>query len=85
LTIRSGFLITYVGPLAFVLSVTILKEAYDDFKRYRRDKEANSTLYKKLTPQGTLEPIPSSDIKVGDFIVVQKDQRVSQSEEAATI
>ncbi len=36
---------TYVAPLAFVLFLTMAKEAYDDFKRYKRDKEENSTLY----------------------------------------
>ena len=73
-----GFLITYVGPLVFVLSVTILKEAFDDFKRFLRDKEANSQIYKKLMPDGNTINIPSSDIKVGDFIILEKNQRVKQ-------
>jgi len=71
-----GFLFTYVGPLAFVLMVTICKEAYDDFKRYIRDKEANSQRYKKLLTSGETISIPSADIKVGDFIIIEKDQRV---------
>ncbi len=48
----AGFLFTYIAPLGFVLCVTILKEAYDDFKRWRRDKEVNSQLYHRLTPSG---------------------------------
>jgi len=32
--LKVGLLVTYVAPLAFVLAVTMLKEAYDDFKRY---------------------------------------------------
>ena len=40
-SLKVGFLFTYISPLAFVLSVTMLKEAYDDFKRWRRDTEAN--------------------------------------------
>jgi phospholipid-translocating ATPase len=39
-------MITYIGPLAFVLVVTMVKEFYDDFKRNRRDTEANSKKYK---------------------------------------
>lgn len=39
-------MITYIGPLAFVLIVTMAKEFYDDFKRNRRDTEANSKKYK---------------------------------------
>ena len=41
-----GLMITYVGPLALVLTLTMLREAYDDYKRYRKDKEANSKQYK---------------------------------------
>jgi len=45
LNIYSGYLFTYIGPLALVLLLTLIKEGFDDFKRYRRDKEANSALY----------------------------------------
>ena len=37
-----GFMFTYIAPLVFVLSVTMMKEAYDDFMRYKRDKELNN-------------------------------------------
>ncbi len=40
-----GYFITYIGPLALVLLLTMLKEAYDDWERYKRDKEANSAKY----------------------------------------
>lgn len=33
--IRIGYLYTYWGPLAFVLSVTLFREAIDDIGRYR--------------------------------------------------
>ena len=36
----------------FVLFITMLKEAYDDFSRYRRDKEMNSKKHEILTKQG---------------------------------
>ncbi|BGP19964.1 Putative aminophospholipid-translocase [Rhodosporidiobolus nylandii] len=48
--LRIGFLATYIVPLAFVLLVTIGKEAFDDYKRYLRDRSANSTLYSLLSP-----------------------------------
>eukprot|EP01117_Protostelium_nocturnum_P011512 TRINITY_DN4173_c0_g2_i2.p1 TRINITY_DN4173_c0_g2~~TRINITY_DN4173_c0_g2_i2.p1 ORF type:complete len:1099 (+),score=335.10 TRINITY_DN4173_c0_g2_i2:86-3382(+) len=73
--LQVGFLFTYVSPLAFVLLVTIVKEAYDDFKRILRDREANGQRYAKLTRNG-VEAVPSSDIQVGDLIFVDKDQRV---------
>jgi len=36
--LRVGFLISYLAPLLFVLSITMLKEAYEDWKRGQRDK-----------------------------------------------
>lgn len=43
--LRIGYLSTYIGPLAFVLMITMGKEAYDDVGRRRRDNEANSEPY----------------------------------------
>lgn len=39
---------TYVAPLIFVLVMTMLKEFYDDFMRYKRDKELNNFTYPVL-------------------------------------
>ncbi|KAK3308190.1 uncharacterized protein B0T15DRAFT_523746 [Chaetomium strumarium] len=46
--LRIGYLSTYVAPLAFVLVITLGKEAYDDIERRRRDNEANSEEYAVL-------------------------------------
>lgn len=73
--LRVGYLFTYFGPLTFVLTVTIVKEGYDDYKRYLRDLEANSQMYEKLTKDGYVW-IPSSDIKVGDYIRIHKNGRI---------
>jgi phospholipid-translocating ATPase len=70
-----GYFYTYWAPLGFVLLVSIIREAVDDFLRFKRDKAVNSQLYQKLTPNGPLV-IPSSKIKVSDLIIVEKDQRV---------
>ncbi|KAI1170133.1 phospholipid-translocating P-type ATPase [Nemania sp. FL0916] len=47
--LRIGYLTTYIAPLAFVLLITMGKEAYDDIERRRRDNEANSEPYIVLT------------------------------------
>jgi phospholipid-translocating ATPase len=47
--LRIGVLWTYMAPLAFVLIVTLGKEAYDDVERRRRDAEANRELYTILS------------------------------------
>mmetsp|Transcript_5814 Transcript_5814/g.5044 ORF Transcript_5814/g.5044 Transcript_5814/m.5044 type:complete len:157 (+) Transcript_5814:57-527(+) len=46
--LQTGYLITYIGPLIMVLVLTMAKEAYDDYERYKRDKEANSAQYKRF-------------------------------------
>jgi phospholipid-translocating ATPase len=83
----TGFIVTYVAPLAFVLFVTMGKEAYDDYKRHLRDKEANSAKYLILESSGVdtalsldggphTRSVPSSSIRVGDLILLEKNQRV---------
>lgn len=60
--LRIGYLSTYIAPLAFVLMITMGKEAYDDIERRRRDNEANSEEYTVLQfgelgrPNSTLRP-----------------------------
>ncbi|KAK0175080.1 hypothetical protein PV327_008862 [Microctonus hyperodae] len=75
--IRVGYLYTYWGPLCFVLTVTICREAVDDFRRYKRDKEVNGQKYYRLVRGSeTPELVSSSKLKVGDMIIVEKGQRV---------
>lgn len=84
LRIVLGFLTTYIAPLAFVLMVTMGKEAYDDYKRNQRDKEANSARYIILEPSPSgnevsgphTRAIPSSKLRVGDLVCMEKNQRV---------
>lgn len=44
----------------FVLAVTMVREAVDEMRRYRRDKEMNSQLYSKLTVRGQWGRNPSA-------------------------
>ena len=62
------------------------KEAYDDYKRNLRDREANSQKYLVLDPSeySASSPagipytrsVPSSSLRVGDLVVLEKNQRV---------
>lgn len=65
----------------------MLKEAYDDWERYKRDKEANSALYKlqfkwfliyeyRRIKGNSSEVVPSANLKVGDVIEVHANQRI---------
>lgn len=67
----------YVHYQGFVLAVTICREAVDDFRRHQRDREVNSQKYKRLIGRDLPpELVPSSKLKVGDIIIVEKDERV---------
>lgn len=72
--LKVGFLFSYIAPLALVLTVTIIKEAYDDYNRYRRDKETNNQKIIKITEKGKKE-IKARDIKVGDIIELNQNER----------
>ncbi|CAD6899230.1 unnamed protein product [Tilletia controversa] len=104
--LKIGFIATYIAPLAFVLCVTIGKEGYDDYTRFKRDVESNSAPYKLLVPaseaagiigrsgnsasrkrafadleqQGgrgsAMVTVPSSRLRVGDLVFLEKNQRV---------
>ncbi|XP_031441634.1 probable phospholipid-transporting ATPase IIB [Clupea harengus] len=74
-SLKIGFLYTYWAPLGFVMAVTMMREAGDEVRRYTRDKEMNSQLYSKLTMRGKVQ-VKSSDIQVGDLIIVEKNQRI---------
>ncbi|KAH0580019.1 putative phospholipid-transporting ATPase IIB [Termitomyces sp. J132] len=87
--LKIGYIVTYIAPLAFVLTVTMGKEAYDDYKRHLRDREANSQKYLILDclPDESsalarddaylhTRSVPSSALRVGDLIHLEKNQRV---------
>ncbi|KAG7443228.1 phospholipid-translocating P-type ATPase [Guyanagaster necrorhizus] len=91
--LKIGFIVTYIAPLAFVLFVTMGKEAYDDYKRYLRDREANSQKYLVIAPPSSstdasshhnayldthanTRSVPSSSLRVGDLVRLEKNQRV---------
>ena len=74
--LKVGFMFTYIAPLAFVLIVTMGKEGWDDFNRYRRDKDLNNTEYAVLqrssAGHGSIVPIASKDIAVGMIIKINQ-------------
>ncbi|XP_022904487.2 probable phospholipid-transporting ATPase IIA isoform X1 [Onthophagus taurus] len=75
--IRIGYLYTYWGPLCFVLFVTICREAIDDLRRHKRDQEVNSQKVRRMfNIDGGFETVAASKLKVGDLILVDKEERV---------
>jgi len=74
--LRVNYLFTYLGPLIFVLSVSISKKLYDDWQRYCRDREVNMQKYTRLMKDGTLQTVYRKDIAVGDILLLHNDDRV---------
>lgn len=58
-----------------VMVLTLGKEAWDDYKRYRRDKESNSATY-RIIKDGQTKKIRAEDIQVGDIIEIHAKERI---------
>jgi phospholipid-translocating ATPase len=88
--LRIGYLSTYVAPLAFVICITLSKEAYDDVYRRKRDNEANSEPYTVLrldasgaqshSGAGKKKGRKSSDRKKGKKRQTDQEDRISQAD-----
>lgn len=80
--LRIGYMSTYIVPLAVVLTISIGKEAVDDIVRRRRDAEANAELFTAVSFSDTARDgvteiqKKARDIKVGDVLKLEKNQRV---------
>lgn len=87
--LRIGYVSSYIAPLAFVVCISLGKEALDDIGRRRRDAEANSEEFSVLASDSPeVGPGSSSvdcsyeitkrsrDLKVGDVLKMRKNQRL---------
>ena len=73
--LRVGFLISFVGPLVFVLGVTLVKEFLDDHSRAKKDSQINNNKY--LTVKlggGLLQKTAAKNLKVGDIVVLNSNE-----------
>lgn len=64
--------LTSVAPLVFVISVTAVKQAYEDFLRYRTDKIVNESLVAVIR-DGVETNIMCKSIRQGDLVIVPRD------------
>ena len=62
--LKVGFMISYIAPLLFVLTVTVIKEAYEDYKRGVRDQILNEKTYKRLDcHSGIIRDVKAQEIR----------------------
>ncbi|GAM25814.1 hypothetical protein SAMD00019534_089890 [Acytostelium subglobosum LB1] len=66
--------LTSILPLAFVLLITAIKEALEDYSRYQSDKKSNREVY-NIVKDGDLVPVYSQDLRVGDIVKISNGQR----------
>lgn len=64
-----------LGPLLFVLSVTAVKEAYEDIKRHRQDIQVNNH-QTEVFRNGKFEPCSWKDVKTGDIVKLTNRQLI---------
>ncbi|VEL41642.1 unnamed protein product [Protopolystoma xenopodis] len=65
--LRVGSLYTYWAPLTFVIVVTMIREAVDDIRRWRRDREVNRAAYNKLVRGGQMR-ITAAEMKILTYL-----------------
>ncbi|CAN6444511.1 unnamed protein product [Victoria cruziana] len=65
--------VSSVLPLLFVIGVTMLKEAVEDWRRFEQDVEVNNRKVKVHRGEGNFEYTEWKRLKVGDVVKVEKD------------
>ena len=73
--LKVGLMFSFVAPLLLVLSLTMMKEAYEDYQRFIKDKEINSAQFTIFNQKGT-ETKQSSELEVGDIVQVSLGENV---------
>lgn len=74
-SVRVSHPMTSVFPWLIVQLFVYIKEGVDDYKRYKRDKEANDKQCTRYTAGGPVR-VPASELSIGDLIIVEKNERV---------
>lgn len=65
---------SFILPLAFVVGVSMVKEAIEDWRRFMQDREINTRKVRVHAGNGKFEDVEWQKVRVGDVIQVQKDQ-----------
>lgn len=66
---------TTIAPLLFVVLLSVIKQAYEDVKRYKNDRLVNLRLVKRYS-QSKFENIYSKNIRVGDIMAVNQGEEI---------
>lgn len=64
---------TILPPLAFIVFLTMIKDVYEDYKRYKSDQEENNKVC-QIYQLGVPQIVTWKDIRVGDIVKVNKNE-----------
>ncbi|KAI1078753.1 phospholipid-translocating P-type ATPase [Whalleya microplaca] len=74
---------TTIAPLLVFVAISMAKEGYDDFRRYKLDKTENLALARVLDPDGTARGTAEEASKGGRAAGISKRKRRMEQEDAA--
>ncbi|OMO66221.1 Cation-transporting P-type ATPase [Corchorus olitorius] len=66
--------VSMIAPLAFVVGLSMAKEALEDWRRFMQDMKVNSRKVKVHQGEGIFDNRPWQKLQVGDVVKVEKDQ-----------
>jgi phospholipid-transporting ATPase len=73
ISITNGFP-SILPPLSFIVLLTAIKDAYEDYKRFKADEEENNKVAHVYDNTGQFAPKKWRDVKVGDLVRVEKNE-----------
>jgi len=65
--------VTTIAPLVFVIGLSVIKEGYEDFQRYKADKFVNNSLV-LVCRGGEWTKVRWQDVKVGEVVKVLREE-----------
>lgn len=65
-----------IVPLTFVLTVSAVRELYEDWKRLRADKQVNSKLAKVISPDGVHSNVQWRELRCGQVVKLVNGEAV---------
>ncbi|KAF3783123.1 putative phospholipid-transporting ATPase 5 [Nymphaea thermarum] len=66
--------VSMIAPLVFVVGLSMLKEALEDWRRFMQDMKVNSRKVSVHTGEGKFDKKSWQNLRVGDVVKVEKDQ-----------
>lgn len=66
---------SFIATFAFVLIASQIKEAYEDYQRYKQDKRSNNKIVLKLYEQAWT-PVKCSSLVPGDIVKIFKEEEI---------